>query len=85
MRGLLRSDTALPMELVLALLDRLRLLAARFSALALEPLVLSDLQQQSVDIVVNTREAVLHIVKVLRSFNFLRDVNLLRLRYKLQI
>jgi hypothetical protein len=85
MRGLLRSDTALPMELVLALLDRLRLLATRFSALALEPLVLSDLQQQSVDIVVNTREAVLHSVKVLGSFNFLCDVNLLWLRYKLQI
>ena len=85
MRGLLRSDTALPMELVLALLDRLRLLATRFSALALEPLVLSDLQQQSVDIVVNTREAVLHSVKVLGSFNFLFDVNLLWLRYKLQI
>ena len=85
MRGLLWSDTALPMEFVLALLDRLRLLATRFSALALEPLVLSDLQQQSVDIIVNTREAVLHSVKVLGSFNFLRDVNLIRLRYKLQI
>ena len=85
MRGLLWSDTALPMEFVLALLDRLRFLATRFSALALEPLVLSDLQQQSVDIIVNTREAVLHSVKVLGSFNFLRDVNLIRLRYKLQI